>query len=141
MAYETKTRPTAVEVGDFLAAVEPERRRVEAQVVCDMLAEVSGEPPVMWGPSIVGFGRYHYRYDSGHEGDAARIGFSPRKANLVLYIVPGFQERADLTARLGKVKTSVSCLYINKLADVDMGALRELAVWSLDVMRDRYPQA
>ena len=141
MTYEAKTTPTDVPVADFIAAVEPARRREDAQVLLAMLAEMTGEPPVLWGPSIIGFGRYHYRYDSGHEGEAGRIGFSPRKAHLVLYIVPGFRERPDLMARLGKVKSSVSCLYINRLADVDMQALRELCQWSLDWMAARYPVA
>jgi hypothetical protein len=119
MTSEVKTKPTEVSVVDFIAAVEPAHRRD--------------------GPSIVGFGRYRYRYDSGHEGEAARIGFSPRKAHLVLYIVPGFHERPDLMARLGGVKHSVSCLYINRLSEVDMPALRDLCQWSLDWMKARYP--
>lgn len=141
MTYDAKTKPTDVSVADFIAAVEPTRRREDAQVLLEILAEMTGEPPVLWGASIIGFGRYRYRYDSGHEGEAGRIGFSPRKAHLVLYIVPGFRERPDLMARLGKVKHSVSCLYITRLSDVDMPALRELCQWSLDWMKARYPAA
>jgi hypothetical protein len=139
MTSEVKTKPTEVSVVDFIAAVEPAHRRDDAQALVEMLAGMTGEPPVLWGPSIVGFGRYRYRYDSGHEGEAARIGFSPRKAHLVLYIVPGFHERPDLMARLGGVKHSVSCLYINRLSEVDMPALRDLCQWSLDWMKARYP--
>lgn len=139
MASEAKTLPTDANVADFIAAVENPTRRADAEAVCAMMAEISGEPPVMWGPSIIGFGRYHYRYDSGREGDFLQIGFSPRKANLVLYLMPGFEGRQDLLARLGKAKTSVSCLYLNKLADVDMDVLRELITTSLNEMRRRYP--
>ncbi|MBU1540185.1 MAG: DUF1801 domain-containing protein [Alphaproteobacteria bacterium] len=139
MAYEAKTKPTETSVADFIAAVDNPTRRADARTVCALLEEVSGEPPTMWGPSIIGFGRYHYRYDSGHEGDAPRIGFSPRKAQTVLYILGGFEGQEALVARLGKVKTSVACLYVNKLADVDMAVLREIAVRSLAENRKRYP--
>ena len=140
MAAQLKTKPTSASVAAFIAAVENPRRRADALTLCALLEEVSGEPPVLWGSSIIGFGRYHYRYDSGHEGDAARIGFSPHKANLVIYIMPGFKARPDLVARLGKVKTAASCLYVNKLADLDMGALRALCEWALADMRERYPE-
>ena len=139
MAYEAKTKPTDVSVADFIAAVEDPRRRADAETLCALFEELSGEPPVMWGPSIIGFGRYQYRYDSGHEGEWARIGFSPRKGNLSVYIMSGFKGREALVARLGKVKTSVSCLYINRLDKIDMEVLRELAAQSLDYMREKYP--
>lgn len=141
MASEPKTKPTGASVADFLAAVENPTRRADAQAVCALLEEVTGEPPMMWGPSIVGFGSYHYRYASGQSGDWPIAGFSPRKANLVLYIMAGAAERPDLLARLGKARTSVSCLYVNRLSDVDMGVLRELAEWSVRTMRERYPAA
>lgn len=136
---ELKTQPTDARVGDFIAAVEDPRRRAEAETVCAMLAEVTGEPPVMWGPSIVGFGRYTYVGSTRKPAEWMLIGFSPRKAALTVYIMPGFAERPDLMARLGKVKTSVSCLYLNRLDDVDPGALRELAEWSVRTMRERHP--
>jgi hypothetical protein len=139
MAYEAKTKPTEFSVADFIAAVEDPQRRADSETLCALFEELSGEPPVMWGPSIVGFGRYQYRYASGHEGEWARIGFSPRKGNLSVYIMSGFKGREALVARLGKVKTSVSCLYINRLDKIDMEALRELAVQSLDYMRETYP--
>jgi len=134
MAAEPKTKPTDVPVADFIAAVDNPKRRADAEVVQRMLSEVSGEPPVMWGPSIVGYGSYR-----GPTGDWPIIGFSPRKAQLVLYIMPGFAERADLMARLGKHKTGGSCLYINKLEDVDQGVLRELAGHAVSWMREKYP--
>lgn len=134
MASEPKTKPTDASVADFLDAVEHPGRREDGKTVAAMMAEVSGETPVMWGPSIVGYGSY-----KGPTGDWPRIGFSPRKANLVLYMMPGFEAQADLLGRLGKHKIGASCLYLNRLADVDMGVLRELASASLRMMREKYP--
>jgi hypothetical protein len=139
MAYEAKTRPTDVAVADFIAAVENPVRRADAETLCALLEEVSGEPPRMWGPSIIGFGRYHYRYASGHEGDAPRLGFSPRKAQTVLYLMSGYEGQEETIARLGKVKTSVSCMYINRLDQIDLTVLREMAVNCLTHMRAMYP--
>ena len=123
---ENKTRPTRVSVNEFLKGVENDARREDAHTLVAMMKRVSGVEPQMWGPSIVGFGTQHYRYESGREGDMLRIGFSPRKSNLALYGLTG-TGRADLLARLGKHKTAVSCLYINKLADVNMTVLEEMA--------------
>ena len=123
---EIKTKPTEVAVDDFLDAVTHPVRRGDGRALRAMMERVTGEPAVMWGPSIVGFGRYHYRYASGHEGDMCRVGFSPRSANLVLY-VGGFPEYEALLAKLGKHKRSKACLYLNKLADVDLGVLEEIA--------------
>jgi hypothetical protein len=139
MAYEARTKPTDVSVADFIAAVENPRRRADAGTLCALFEEISGEPAVMWGPSIIGFGRYHYRYASGHEGDAPRLGFSPRKAQTVVYAMSGFEGQAALIARLGKVKTSVACLYVNRLDQIDMDVLRHLAQRSLAHMRELYP--
>ena len=122
---EIKTKPTKVTVDDFLDGVEHSGRRADGQAVRAMMERVTGEPAVMWGPSIVGFGTYHYRYASGHEGDMCRVGFSPRSANLVLY-TGGFPEYEELLAKLGKHKRSKACLYLGKLADVDMGVLEEI---------------
>lgn len=133
MAAEPKTKPTDVPVSDFLAAVENPKRRADAEVVKAMLAEVSGEQPVMWGPSIVGYGSYR-----GPTGDWPIIGFSPRKAQLVLYVL-GFPGQDELLARLGKHKTGSACLYINRLEDVDMGVLREMAERCVAWMREKYP--
>ena len=123
---ETKTKPTQVSVSDFIAAVEKPVRRADAVVLRDMMERVTGEPATMWGATIIGFGSYHYRYASGHEGDACRIGFSPRSANLVLY-VGGFPEYEALLAKLGKHKRSKACLYLNKLSDVDLDVLEEIS--------------
>ncbi|MFD1843502.1 DUF1801 domain-containing protein [Sphingomonas qilianensis] len=134
-----KTQATEMSVADFLAAVEPAQRRDDARAVCDMLARVSGEPARMWEPAIVGFGTYHYRYDSGREGEMCRIGFSPRKAQTVLYIPGGFPRYEDLLARLGKHSTGKGCLYIKKLANVDTAVLEILAGEAFDYMRTAYP--
>lgn len=136
---ENKTKPTDASVVAFIDAVEPAQRRVDAKTLCALMARLSGEPPVVWGPSIIGFGTCHYRYDSGREGDMPRIGFSPRKASLVLYVVSDFPRYDALMARLGKYTTSKSCLYIKTLADVDMGVLEELISASLADMAVRYP--
>lgn len=140
MAYEAKTRPTDVSVADFIAAVENPQRRADAETLCALFEEISGEPPAMWGPSIIGFGKYHYRYASGHEGDAPRLGFSPRKAQTVVYVMSGFKGQDAMIARIGKVKTSVSCMYVNRLDQIDLGVLREMAVASLAQMRELYPE-
>lgn len=134
MAAEPKTKPTDVPVADFIAAVENPKRRAEAEVIQAMLAEVSGEKAVMWGPSIVGYGSYKTT-----TGDWPRIGFSPRKAQLVMYLSPSCDGYDALLERLGKHKTSVACLYITKLDDVDQGVLRELAVRSMAWMRENHP--
>lgn len=122
---EIKTKPTEVDVDAFLDAVEQPVRRADGKAVREMMERVTGQPAKMWGPSIIGFGRYHYRYASGHEGDMCRVGFSPRSANLVLY-VGGFSDYEALLARLGKHKRSKACLYLNRLADVDLGVLEEI---------------
>jgi len=136
---ETKTKPTQLSVADFIDAVENPVRRDDAKAVCAMLERVTGESPTMWGPSIVGFGSYHYRYDSGNESDMCRLGFSPRKAELVLYILTDGPDEAEKLARLGKHKTGKSCLYIKKLSDVDMAVLEGLCRDRLDHMERAYP--
>lgn len=133
MAAEPKTRPTDASVPDFIAAVENPTRRADAEAICAMMTEASGEPPVLWGPSIVGFGSY-----PGPTGDWPVVAFSPRKANLVLYIMPGFAEQAHLLARLGKHRTGSSCLYLNRLADADPAVLRELIDRSIVSLRAKY---
>lgn len=138
MAVEQKTKPTSVSVADFIAAVEDPKRRADAEAACALLAEATGEPATMWGPSIVGFGAYHYRYASGHEGDAPLVGFSPRKANLVFYLYCD-EGRDDLLARLGKHKAGKGCVYVNRLSDVDTAVLKQMAVASADQLRSRYP--
>ncbi len=129
---ENKTKPTDVSVDEFLASVENDRRRDDAMTVCKMMQEITGEEPAMWGPTMVGFGTYHYKYDSGREGDWFVAGFAPRKASLVVYIMSGFKRHDVLMKKLGKHKTGGSCLYINKLSDVDMDILRELISRSVE---------
>lgn len=126
MASENKTRPTTADPRAFIAAVEHPTRRRDAETLLELFAEATGQPATMWGPSIVGFGRYHYRYDSGREGDFLRVGFSPRRANLALYGLPAAPDSEALLARLGKHKRGVDCVYVNTLADVELGVLREL---------------
>lgn len=123
---DNKTQPTDASVREFLDGVENETRRADAKQVLELMREVTGEEPRMWGPSIVGFGAYRYRYESGREGDWFLAGFSPRKSNLVVYIMSGFPRHAELMERLGKHRTGKSCLYINRLEDVDLNVLREL---------------
>lgn len=133
------TKPSTKSVTHFLDAVELQQRREDAFELLEIMKDISGEEPVLWGPSIIGFGKYHYKYASGHEGDMCRIGFSPRKSSLVLYLMPGFDTRQSLLKKLGKHKTSVSCLYINKLADVDIAILKALIKQSLTEMNELYP--
>ena len=141
--YEAKTKPTQESVFDFIDAIENPVRRDEARQIDAMMRRVSGEQPRLWGPSIIGYGAYHYRYASGHEGDAPRIGFSPRKAELVLYLLCCESDRPAkahaLLARLGKHRTSVSCLYVRRLDQVDLAVLEELAELSWEEMAKRYP--
>lgn len=139
MAAGQKTKPTAVSVADFIAAVEDPKRRADAEAACALLAEATGELATMWGPSIIGFGAYHYRYASGHEGDAPLVGFSPRKTSLVFYLSGCEERRGDQLARLGKHKAGKGCVYVNRLSDVDADVLREMAVASVASLRERYP--
>ncbi|MCO1338278.1 hypothetical protein BJH93_05120 [Kocuria polaris] len=121
-----KMIPTEVDPHAFVAAVDHPVRRADAEVLLELFADVTGQEPVMWGPSIIGFGAYHYRYASGHEGDAPAVGFSPRTSNLALYVLTPGDGCAEFLARLGKHKRSVACLYVNKLADIDVDVLGEL---------------
>jgi hypothetical protein len=126
MAGPKTQRRDAASVAEFLAAVPDPRRRADAEAVCALMAEVTGEPPTMWGGSIVGFGTYHYRYATGREGDWPAVGFSPRKQALTIYLAEGFDSDTDLLGRLGPHSTGRACLYIKRLADVDEQALRGL---------------
>lgn len=130
---EPKTKRTGASVTAFLDAVENETRRADAKVVLKLMKAATGEKAEMWGPSIIGFGSY-----KTPTGDWPRLGFSPRKANLVLYLSSDYPQHAGLMKKLGKHKTSVACLYINKLADVDMGVLEELITRSADWMRKKH---
>jgi len=120
-------RPTNAPVEAFLAQVPNDQQREDARRLCALMEEITGEPPAMWGSSIVGFGTYHYRYASGHEGDSALASFSPRRQHLAIYLVGEFADRHGAAlARLGPHQTGKGCLYIKRLADVDLDALREL---------------
>jgi hypothetical protein len=134
---EPKTKPTVESVSAFLEKVSDKTRREDCFAVIDIMKDVTKEEPEMWGTSIVGFGRYHYKYESGREGDWMITGFSPRKGDLTLYIMGGFDESPGLMKRLGKYKTSKACLYIKKLADVDLKVLRQLVEKSVKKMADK----
>jgi len=136
---ETKTKPTPVKIEDFLNSVPSSLRREDARTIISMMEEITGEKPVMWGPSIIGFGKYHYTYESGHEGDACIAGFSPRKANLVIYLMSGFADKNELLEKLGKHKASKSCLYINKLSDIDLSVLEQLVRHDVAEVKRQYP--
>ena len=137
---QNKTRPTSVSPSDFIASIEHPVRRADAETLLEMMTRITGHEPKMWGPAIVGFGQYHYRYDSGREGDFMRTGFSPRKANMAVYIMPGYSDHSAILARLGKHKSGKSCLNINKLADVDLDVLEELIRAGLADMAEKYPE-
>ena len=135
---ENKTKPTAVDPADFVASVAHPQRREDGLALLEFFQRVTGLKPRMWGPGIVGYGRYHYKYDSGREGDFMLTGFSPRKTALSIYVLPGYRDMSDKLACLGKHKLGKSCLYINKLADVDMAVLEDIILDGLAHMRAHY---
>lgn len=132
---ENKTKPTKMSAAEFLDSLPNQNQRADANALAKLMQKVSGEKPTMWGPSIVGFGSYHYRYESGREGDMPVIAFSPRKAANVLYGLIGFPSADALLAKLGKHTTGKGCLYIKKLSDVDPKVLESLVVQSLAAKR------
>ncbi len=136
--YEAKTREHDGSVDAFLDAIEDETKRTEAHEIRKLMERVTGRPAKMWGPSIVGFGKYHYKYATGHEGDSSIAGFSPRARNFSLYIMAGFDGYDELLSKLGKHKHGKTCLYINKLSDVDKDVLEELIRRSVAWMRENY---
>lgn len=136
---ENKTTITPVDPADFIAAVEHPTRRADALVLDGLFRRVTGFQPRMWGPTIIGYGQYHYIYDSGREGDFLATGFSPRKANLSIYIMPGCADFGSILDRLGKHRIGKSCLYVNKLADIDLTVLEELVRAGLDDLGQRWP--
>ncbi|MDH3275249.1 MAG: DUF1801 domain-containing protein [Gammaproteobacteria bacterium] len=135
---ENKTKPTKVSVTAFIKNIENEQMRRDARKVAAMMREATGSRARMWGANIVGFGEYHYKYESGREGDFMVTGFSPRKQALTLYIIPGFRHFETLMSKLGKYKTGKSCLYIKRLSDVDEQVLKRLIVRSVTYMRKHY---
>jgi len=135
---ENKTKPTKLSVTAFINAITDPARRTDAKTLVKLMQSAAGEKPKLWGPSIVGFGSHHYRYESGREGDTPAVAFSPRKAVTVLYGLIGFSDAPALLAKLGKHTTGKGCLYIKKLTDVDQGVLETLVVKSLAAKRARY---
>jgi hypothetical protein len=135
---ENRTRETDASVREFLESVENRTRREDAIALTALMERVTGTEPKMWGPSIVGFGKYNYRYDSGREGEMLRVGFSPRKANLALYLIAQDDAFPDVLDRLGKYRHGGSCLYLNKLADVQIDVLEELVARSWQAAKEKY---
>lgn len=135
-----KTTATDVDPADFLATVEPAQRRADAERLIPIFREITGEEPYMYGPSIIGFGTYHYVYESGREGDAPAAGFSPRKAQMVVYLMGGYEELyPEQLTKLGPYKTGNSCLYFKKLDDIDLDILKEMIADSYVRIRNEYP--
>lgn len=139
MAYGAKTKATDGKVHSYLSSLASEQRRAESFVLIDLMQRLSGEPPVMWGASVIGFGKYDYSYESGHSGTSMRVGFSPRKAAMTVYIVSGHDSKASMLARLGPHTLGKSCLYIKSLAKVDLNMLEEIVDLSLQEMTQKYP--
>jgi hypothetical protein len=136
---ELKTKQNDKSVIDFLNSVPDEKKRQDSFTILELMQHVTGLEPKMWGDSIVGFGSYHYKYASGREGDMGLTGFSPRKQNLTIYITSGFDQYGDLLQALGKHKTGKSCLYINRLSDIDLQVLEQLVEQSVEQMRKTNP--
>jgi hypothetical protein len=133
-----KTIETKEDARDFINSIADEERKNDCQKVAEIMQKVTGEQPKIWGASIVGFGSYHYKYESGREGEWFPVGFSPRKANLTLYIAEGFAKYDELMQKLGKHKTGKSCLYIKKLTDIDLDVLEELIIESVKSFKEKY---
>ena len=136
---ENKTKPTAVGVDDYLAAIADDARRNDCEQLARLMSRVTQHPPVMWGPSIVGFGSYHYKYESGREGDSCLVGFASRKSDISVYLSSEFPEREALLARLGKHKMAKACLSIRKLSDVDLAVLEQLVQGSVAQVQRTHP--
>jgi hypothetical protein len=137
--YELKTKETDNSVIEFIEAVDNPKKREDAYKLLDVFTETSGYPAKMWGPSIIGFGSYHYKYASGHEGDAPLVGFSPRKAKISLYFATGDSAREELLKKFGKHTSGKACVYVNKVADIDTDVLKELITQSIKFLQETYP--
>jgi hypothetical protein len=135
---DVKTKPTAVSVETYIAAIESEKRRADCRELVRLMSKVTREPATMWGTSIVGFGSYHYTYASGHSGDSCVTGFSSRKGDISVYLTAGFPGQEDLLAKLGRHKMGKACLSIRRLGDVDMEILEKLVAGSVAETRRRY---
>jgi len=138
---QNKTKPTKLKVSEFIAGIEDDQKRADCRELMRIMREITGNRATMWGPSIVGFGRYHYKYASGREGNFFLTGFSPRKQALSIYVISGFKPHTELMEKLGKHKKGKSCLYVKRLADVDKHTLVELITTSVALMREKYPSA
>ncbi|KAF0822631.1 DUF1801 domain-containing protein [Cytobacillus firmus] len=138
--YEVKTKENDNSVIEFIEKVESPKKKEDAYKLLDIFTDTTGYQAKMWGPSIIGFGSYHYKYASGHEGDAPLVGFSPRKAKISLYFAQGDKKRDELLERFGKHTTGKACVYINKISDIDAEVLKELIVQSIDFLRETYPE-
>jgi hypothetical protein len=136
---EAKTKATKESVDDFIKKVEDEQTRDDCRELVRIMKKVTGYPATMWGPGIIGFGTYHYKYDSGHEGDACLAGFAPRKGKISLYVMPGANNHTDLLGKLGKHKAAKGCIYIKKLEDIDTTVLEKLVKNSVDHLKKTYP--
>ena len=136
---QNKTQQTGADVAGFLAGVTPDSKAADALILDQLFRKVTGFQPRMWGPSIIGYGQYHYTYASGREGDFLATGFSPRKAAHSIYIMPGYTDFGHILSRIGKHKTGKSCLYVNKLADIDLEVLAELITAGLEDLGSRWP--
>lgn len=136
---ELKTKQTEASVEEYLDTIEDPRRRADCAAISALMKRVTKFEPKMWGPSIVGFGSYHYRYVTGHEGDACLAGFSFRRPEIVVYIADGFESREELLQQIGKHRTGKVCLYIKRLSDIDVGVLEKLVKASVAEVRKRYP--
>lgn len=142
---DAKTLPSDADIAAFIDAVPDEGRRGDAHALMAIYQDVTGQQPALWGPSIIGFGQYHYRYETGREGIMCRAGFSPRKANMVLYMMSGYadpataDEMAAMLARLGKHKLGKSCLYLGRFKTIDLDVLREMIAYDWDWMNRKYP--
>jgi hypothetical protein len=137
---KNKTAPTEADVQTYLDAVAPEWKQEDAKTIAAMMERLSGHKPKMWGPTMVGYGQYHYVYDSGREGDMMRTGFSARKTALTLYCIGGFEDKEKLLAKLGKHSLGKSCLYVKRLSDIDLDVLEEIIVKDLEYMAEKYPE-
>jgi hypothetical protein len=137
--YVLKTKETDNSVIEFIEQVDSPKKREDAYKLLDIFTETTGYEAKMWGPSIIGFGSYHYKYESGHEGDAPLVGFSPRKAKISLYFAPGETKREELLKQFGKHTTGKACVYINKVADIDVDVLKALINESVSFLQELYP--
>lgn len=137
--YTLKTKETNNSVIEFIESVENLKKRENAYQLLDIFTETTGYTAKMWGPSIIGFGTYHYKYASGHEGDAPLVGFSPRKAKISLYFATGDPKREELLKNFGKYTSGKSCIYINKIADIDSNVLKALIKQSISFLKETYP--